>query len=212
MKYSLIVLAAGRGSRTKLEYNKVFYTLSDGQTVLEKSLSLFVKDPDCAQIVVVCASGEEELMAPYCKDEKIEITVGGATRQDSVYNGLQKVKSDYVFIHDGARPFLEQEQIDALKSTLETEKACLLMIPSVDTVKVVENGYVKCTLERATLFNAQTPQCFETKLILSCHEQAKKENFLGTDDASLVEVFSQVPIKMVESSAANKKITNPSDL
>lgn len=212
MNYSLILLAAGRGSRTKLEYNKVFYKLSDGQTVLEKSLSLFIKDPDCAQIVLVCANGEEELMAPYCKDSKIEITFGGATRQDSVYNGLQKVTSEYVFIHDGARPFLEQSQIDSLKETLAKEKACLLMVPSVDTVKVVENGYVKCTLDRSTLFNAQTPQCFDTKLILSCHEKAKKESYIGTDDASLVEVFSEVPIKLVESSSANKKITNPSDL
>lgn len=212
MKYSLILLAAGRGSRTKLEYNKVFYKLSDGQTVLEKSLSLFVKDEDCAQIVLVCANGEEELMAPYCKDKKIEITFGGATRQDSVFNGLQKVTSEFVFIHDGARPFLEQAQIDSLKETLLTEKACLLMVPSVDTVKVVENGYVKCTLDRSTLFNAQTPQCFATELIMDCHKQAKEENYIGTDDASLVEVFSQTPIKLVESSAANKKITNPSDL
>lgn len=212
MNYSLILLAAGRGSRTKLDYNKVFYKLSDGQTVLEKSLSLFIKDQDCSQIVLVCADGEQELMAPYCKDSKIEITTGGATRQDSVYNGLKKVNNEYVFIHDGARPYLEQSQINDLKETLKTERACLLMVPSVDTVKVVENGYVKCTLDRSTLFNAQTPQCFETELIRECHQQAQKKQYMGTDDASLVEVFTEVPIKLVESSSANKKITNPSDL
>lgn len=213
MKYSICILAAGRGSRTNLDYNKVFYKFKDGKTVLDKSVDLFSSDIDCEKIVVVCAEYEkEEVLKIYESNPKVEITVGGATRQDSVSNGLEKIDSEYVFIHDGARPYLNMEQINELKDILAHEDACLLMVPSVDTIKIVENGYVKMSLDRSLLYNAQTPQCFKTSLIKECHKKAKLENKQATDDAQLVEWYSNVPVKVVVGDSSNIKITNPGDL
>lgn len=213
MNYSVIILAAGKGSRTNLDYNKVFYTFENGQTVLDKSLSVFLSDADCKQVVLVCAEYEKEYVKEnYSYDSRIQIISGGATRQDSVYNGLQVVCEDYVMIHDGARPFVQKEWVENLKHALETEEACLLMVPSVDTTKIVVDGYVKESLERKLVYHAQTPQCFKTDLIRKCHACAKVKNVQATDDAQLVEWFSKVPVKVVLSSFTNKKITLPEDL
>lgn len=213
MNYSVIVLAAGRGSRTNLDYNKVFYTFENGQTVLNKSLSVFLSDDDCKQVVLVCADYEKDYVnEKYRYDSRIQIVTGGKTRQDSVYNGLQVVNQDYVMIHDGARPFVDQEWIVNLKQTLETEDACLLMVPSVDTTKIVVDGYVKESLERKLVYHAQTPQCFKTDLIKECHQLARNKQVEATDDAQLVEWFSKTRVKVVLSSFTNKKITLPEDL
>ena len=211
MNYSAIILAAGKGSRTNLNYNKVFYKFEDGKSVLNQSLSFFIQDEDCKQIVVTCAEHEKEYMIQnYQCDARIEIVVGGATRQESVYNALQICDQDYVMIHDGARPYLEVKWIQDLKNALEQYDACLLMVPSVDTMKIVEDGFVKETLERKLVYHAQTPQCFKTNLIKECHAKAKGKQ--ATDDAQLVEWYSDVKIKAVLSSFTNKKITLPEDL
>ena len=213
MNYSVIVLAAGRGSRTNLDYNKVFYTFENGQTVLNKSLSVFLSDDDCKQVVLVCADYEKDYVTEkYLYDSRIQIVTGGKTRQESVYNGLQIVNQDYVMIHDGARPFVEKKWIFDLKQTLETEYACLLMVPSVDTTKIVVDGYVKESLERKLVYHAQTPQCFKTDLIKECHQIARNKQVEATDDAQLVEWFADVKVKVVLSSFTNKKITLPEDL
>ena len=213
MKYSVCLLAAGKGSRTHLEYNKVFYKLENGLTVLDTCLSVFLSDSDCQQIILVCAKQEKETVEQIYKDNsRIQVVEGGATRQDSVSNGLDYVTSEYVFIHDGARPYIQSEQIEDLKRTLETEDACLLMVPSVDTSKIVVDGYVQETLVRSTVYNAQTPQCFKTELIRYCQKRAKEENRIGTDDAQLVEWYGNTKVKMVLGDASNKKITLPSDL
>ena len=213
MNYSVIVLAAGRGSRTNLDYNKVFYTFENGQTVLNKSLSVFLSDDECKQVVLVCADYEKDYVNEhYTYDSRIQVVTGGQTRQDSVYNGLQVVDQDYVMIHDGARPFVEKNWIFDLKQTLETESACLLMVPSVDTTKIVVDGYVKESLERKLVYHAQTPQCFKTDLIKECHKLARGQQVQATDDAQLVEWFSDTKVKVVLSSFTNKKITLPEDL
>lgn len=213
MNYSICILAAGKGSRTNLDYNKVFYKFKDGKTVLDKSVDLFTSDDDCSKIIIVCAEYEKDsVIKLYQENPKVVVTIGGKTRQESVSHGIELVDTDYVFIHDGARPYLDMKQVDALKKTLETEDACLLMVPSVDTVKVVENGYVKETLIRSCIFNAQTPQCFKTKLLKKCHELALQDKKEATDDAQLVELYSNTPIKVVIGDTTNIKITNPGDL
>ena len=213
MNYSVCLLAAGKGSRTKLDYNKVFYKLNEKETVLDKSISIFKKDPDCQQIVLVCAAYEHEYVESlYGKDSQICIVDGGATRQESVYNGLQQVTSEYVWIHDGARPFLQTKDMEQLKAALQTESACLLMIASTDTVKQVQDGYVVQTWDRAQMYRAQTPQCFKTSLIKECHEIEKQENKIATDDAQLVEWYSNEPIRVIEGDPGNIKITHPNDL
>ncbi|MCF0245268.1 MAG: 2-C-methyl-D-erythritol 4-phosphate cytidylyltransferase [Ileibacterium sp.] len=214
MKYAAILLAAGKGSRTKLDYNKVFFEFEDGTTVLEKGLKTFDADPDCTQIIVVSADYEiDQVRKDYSLSDKVEFTVGGAARQDSVWNGLQKVAEEYVLIHDAARPYLQSKDLKALKEKLETEDAALLMVPAVDTVKIVdEKGYVLKTPERRQVFHAQTPQGFKTEVIKKAHEAGKKAGFEATDDAQLAELFSDVPVACVVGDVSNKKITHPDDL
>lgn len=218
MEYSVCVLAGGQGSRTKLQFNKAYFILTDlkdpeWKTVLDQSLEVFIEDEDCKQIVLACPQEEMDFVKSYYKGfSKIEIVQGGTTRQGSVYNALKCVRYPYVMIHDAARPYLTCEMIEALKKTLNDEKACLLMIPSTDTVKIVQNGYVVQTPERKDVYQAQTPQCFQTELIRDCHEKALHEQRVATDDAQLVEWYSEVPIKVVQGDSTNIKITLPQDL
>ena len=95
---------------------------------------------------------------------------------------------------------------------MKEHDACLLMVPSVDTTKIVVDGYVKESLERKLVYHAQTPQCFKTNLIKECHRLARNKQVQATDDAQLVEWFSKARVKVVLSSFTNKKITLPEDL
>ncbi len=212
VNYSVVVLAAGKGSRTHLEYNKVFYRFADGKTILEKSVERFLKDCDCQQVVVVTTPEEIGVVKELLSDPRILYTYGGTTRQDSVYQGLQKVNCEYVMIHDGARCFVSEKEIQALKVTLEEEKACLLMVPAIDTIKKVVDGYVVETPLRSQLYYAQTPQCFLTTLIKDCYQKAKEKGLIASDDASLVELCSDVKIKAVQGEYSNKKVTTREDL
>lgn len=212
MEYSAIILAAGKGSRTNLEYNKVFYKFSDGQVLLLKTLSRFLDDKSCTQIVIVSTPDEIEIIQEMIDDERITYTYGGETRQDSVYNGLQKVSNEFVMIHDGARCFISAKEIENCKKALEENDACLLMVPAIDTIKKVVDGYVVNTPLRSELYAAQTPQCFKTELIKECYQKAKDEGAIASDDASLVELYSDVKIKVVKGEYANKKVTTKEDL
>ena len=213
MNYSVCILAAGKGSRAQLDFNKVFFKFKDGTSVLDKSVFLFNNDPACSQIILVVAKHEQEYVQSLYQDlAKVTITVGGKTRQESVWHGLSLVKNEYVFIHDGARPYLDIKEVNKLKDALMEYDACLLMVPSVDTIKIVENGIVKKSLDRSILYNAQTPQCFKTELLKACHIKAQKEQKEATDDAQLVEWYSDAMIKVVTGDPSNIKITNPQDL
>lgn len=211
MKYSVLICAAGSGTRMKLGYNKVYARMKDGRTILDTTVSLFLNDIDCEQIVIV--TDVKEYLAHHCvMDGRIILCKGGDSRQESVHHGLLAVTGEYVMIHDGARPFLAREQLDALKETLEKEDACLLMVPCKDTIKKVVDGYVAETFDRSTLMAAETPQAFKTSLIKACMKKAIGDGFTGTDDATLVEKYSDVKVKAVEGSYSNIKITTPEDL
>lgn len=213
MKYSALIVAAGSGTRMQLGYNKVFAKLPDGRTILETTIDVFLQDEDCGQIVVVTDASEFRRFYPKRIDGKIVICQGGSTRQESVNNGLQAVICDLVFIHDGARPFLDQESLGRLKKAMETEDAALLCVACKDTIKKAdENGYIVETYERSTLRSAQTPQAFRTELIMECMRKAFEDGYTGTDDCSLAERYSDVKIKAVEGSYSNFKVTTPEDL
>lgn len=215
MNYSVCLLAAGKGTRTTLKYNKVFYHLNKSQTVLDTILNQFIMDPDCKQIIVTASEMEEEMMKEMLlpKDPRIEVVVGGASRQESVFHALNHVKEDIVLIHDAARPYLKKKNLEDLKTIMQTEKAALLMTEAVDTIKRVnEDGYIEETIPRNTIWYAQTPQAFNTNLIKECHIKAREKGVEATDDAQLVELFGNIPVKCVKGDPSNTKITNPSDL
>lgn len=212
MEYTALVVAAGNGSRMELGYNKMLYRLMDGKTILETTVDLFLHDPRCTQIIITANDSDLHSYTQLLSCGKIMFVKGGKTRQESVYNGLKAVKEDYVLIHDGARPWLTMECLNRLLKTLTQESACLLMVPVKDTVKCVEDGVVKETLPRDTLFLAQTPQAFHTNLILQCYRKAIRLNIAATDDAMIVETCSDVRVKMVMGSYENIKVTTIDDV
>ncbi|MDE6196069.1 MAG: 2-C-methyl-D-erythritol 4-phosphate cytidylyltransferase [Erysipelotrichaceae bacterium] len=212
MKYSALVVAAGSGSRVGLGYNKMLYKLNNGKTVLEETIQIFQQDPQCTQIIVTASKDDMEQYIRLISCGKVVLVAGGASRQASVYQGLLAVKEEYVLIHDGARPWLPKACIKRLLDVLNQHKACLLTVKVKDTVKQVVDGVVQKTLIRDQLQLAQTPQAFYTELILECHQKAKRDGFEATDDAQIVECYSDEAVIAVEGSYENIKVTTIEDL
>ena len=120
--YSAVVLAAGQGTRTGLAYNKVFYRLPEGCTVLEGALRPFLMDAACRQIVVTAHPGEMEEVQALVQDPRIRVVAGGDSRQDSVRQALEAVTEPVVFIHDGARPYLQNRELEKLKDVMTRDR------------------------------------------------------------------------------------------
>lgn len=212
MEYSALIVAAGSGSRMGLGYNKMLYKFQNGKTILETTVGIFQKDSRCKQIIVVGSDADLHTYMSLLNGGNIVFVLGGDTRQESVFHGLLAVSQDHVLIHDGARPWLSIECLDRLCDTLEHHSACLLMVPVKDTIKQVEDGMVQQTLKRSMLWQAQTPQAFETKLILQCHKKAQHDHIEATDDAQLVEACGEAPVYVVEGSYENLKVTTIEDI
>ena len=205
MFYDVVIVASGKGQRANLGYNKAFYKMKDGRTVLECSASLFMEDEDCKNIIVVT---NEEYIEQVFKNDKVICTIGGKERRNSVENGLKLVQSEYVLIHDAARPFLNKLSLEELKKELEISGACILAKKATDTIKVVENNKIIKTLDRNSIYMAETPQAFKSDLLKKCYKES--ENIIFTDDASLVESLGY-EISIVEDKFNNKKLTNEMD-
>lgn len=212
MYYSVILPCAGVGSRMQLGYNKLLFMMKNGKCVLENTVQVFLEDEKCQEIILVVGRHDQSTIEKMFHDSRIQIALGGATRQESVAHGLQLVQSENVLIHDGARPFLTPKAIDDLLDCLEENEACLLMVPSKDTVKIVQDGQVVATPSREMIYQAQTPQAFRTRVLKEAFEKAQAVHFIGTDDASIVENFSNVPVKVVLGDYHNIKITTLEDL
>lgn len=212
MVYTAVIVAAGSGSRMGLGYNKMLFKLQNQHTILEETVSIFVKDTRCKQIIVVVSEEDKDIFSEVLDDINVTFVFGGATRQESVYHGLQKAECEYVLIHDGARPWLPMEQLNELLTTLESKKACLLMVPAKDTVKIVENGIIKTTLDRSTLWQAQTPQAFLTKAILQAYEKAMLKQAQTSDDAQVMELYGEYKVHVVKGSYENIKVTTIEDI
>ncbi len=213
MKYSAVIVAAGSSKRFKAGENKLLYTLDDGNRVIDHTLAVFKADPDCDQIVVVVNSEVGNYLFSKKNTGKVVFCYGGKSRAESVYHGLMAVTCENVFVHDGARCFLNIADLNVLKEEFEKSGACILCRKVTDTIKTVdEDGYIVSTIDRETLRGAQTPQAFKTDLLIDCYEKAFKEGVRVTDDASAVEAFSDVKIKCVESVTANIKITTIDDV
>lgn len=205
MKYDAIIVASGKGERANLGYNKAFFKMRDGRTVLQCSASTFIDDEDCKNIIVVT---NEECLDKVFKNDKVITTIGGAERKDSVENGLKKVSSEYVLIHDAARPFLNKQSLEELKKQIEINNAAILAKKAVDTIKVVKDNKIEKTLDRNTIYMAETPQGFKTDLIKDCYAKCANINF--TDDASLAESLGY-DVYIVEDKFDNKKLTTQAD-
>ncbi len=215
-----VVVAAGRGVRFGQPYNKVFYPLS-GRSILSRSLDALAGSGLFSGIVLVLGEGDGEDYRALTADEGAcplvkRIVSGGATRQESVYHGLQALprETELVAIHDAARPFVTET---ILRETLCEAEKCGACIPGralVDTVKRLDaQGFAAETFPRDELCAVQTPQCFLKKRILEAHERALSEGFSGTDDATLYERYmGKVRVLMLPDCEKNIKVTTPADV
>ena len=218
-KCTAIVLAAGKGKRMHSKIQKQFLEIQ-GYPVLYYSLHCFQESPLIQDIILV--TGEE--MISYCEQEIVKkygfskvrkVTAGGKERYDSVYAGLLCCQdTDYVYIHDGARPFITEEMVQRGYEAVKRNNACVMGMPSKDTVKLADSsGYVKETPDRKIVWNIQTPQIFSYDLIRGAYESIRKKDMTGvTDDAMVVEQETGTKILLVEGSYQNIKITTPEDL
>ena len=205
MKYDVVIVASGKGNRANLGYNKVFFKMKDQKTVLDHSIDLFCEDKECNKVIVVLNKEDIDLIN---QNSKVFTILGGKQRKDSVKEGLKLVESEYVFVHDAARPFIQLEAINKLKASLQNNSAVILAKKATDTIKKVKDDKIINTIDRNTIFLAETPQAFNSKLLKECYERADDVNF--TDDASLVESLGY-DVYIVESTSNNKKLTNPED-
>lgn len=212
MNYCAIVLAAGSGKRTGLNFNKVLYPYQ-GRSILDYSLDVFEADNECKEIIVVVAEHEIEEMKQQFMRTKTKFVIGGNERQDSVFNGLQQTSQPYVLIHDGARPFVSANLIERIKTALQDHRAVVPGVEVVDTIKEIdENGYFSKSLIRSKLRAVQTPQAFQTDLIMQALQIVKQDHIAVTDDAMAVELVMHVQSYCVEGELANFKVTSPLDL
>ncbi len=216
MNYTAVILAAGSGTRMNLGYNKMFYKIKN-KPLISLSTQHFYHDSDCSEIIIVCNENEDKdikniLINQKLWNDKCKIVNGSYERQYSVYNGLQHVSNDIVLVHDGARPFISKSLIAQLVEEANINGCAIPGVKVKDTIKYVNNLIVEKTLPREHLYAVQTPQACQTKLLLKAHKLAKEEQFLGTDEASLIEKYTTSTVRIVNSSYENIKITTQDDL
>ena len=217
-KYTAIVLAAGSGKRMNSKVHKQYLIIQD-RPVLYYSLKAF-EDSAVDEIVLVVGKGEEK----FCRKEIVDkygiskvkaIVEGGKERYHSGFEGLKQTSdADYVLIHDGARPFVNQDIIRRCMQEVQKYQACVVGMPVKDTIKIAdEEGYAKQTPDRKNVWMIQTPQTFSYALIYEAYEEMlKTEDTAITDDAMVLERIKGKKSKLIEGSYRNIKITTPEDL
>ena len=213
-----IVVAAGKGTRLGGERPKQFLELR-GVPVIVHTLRQFERCQEINEVITVLpaedTAGFESLTKQFELKKAGRIVAGGATRAQSVRNGLNAIgDAEIVAVHDGVRPFVTPEEIDQVVVAARQSGAAVLTAPVADTIKRVQDGRIIETVSRAELRRALTPQCFRFAILKSAYETLDELESSGpeiTDDSLLVERLG-VEVVTVEGSARNIKITNAEDL
>ncbi|MFA9377694.1 MAG: 2-C-methyl-D-erythritol 4-phosphate cytidylyltransferase [Lachnotalea sp.] len=214
-----VILAGGKGKRMESDIPKQYIELK-GKPVLYYSIKEFQDCDVIDEIILVVGEGEikyckEKLVDKYSFNKVSDIIEGGEERYHSVYNALMVIeKCDYVFVHDGARPFIEEQVIHNAFINVKEFKACVIAVQSKDTVKIAdEAGFISNTPNRNRVWNIQTPQVFEYDIIRRAYDLLMKTNCENiTDDAMVVENMLNLKVKLVQGNYENIKVTTPSDL
>jgi len=213
-KIAVIIAAAGTGSRMNADVPKQYLKI-DGKPMLVKTAGAFSENDGVDQIVVVTNQEyhhecERLLLA---NNIKATVVAGGEKRQDSVYEGLKKLPedTDYVLIHDAARPFVTQELIQKTIEAVIEKQAVVCAVPVKDTIRMKTDEEKSVTTDRSLMFAVQTPQAFQKELIVEAYEQAFREGFYGTDDAVLAERSGHA-VHIIDGSYDNIKITTRGDM
>lgn len=228
-----IVLAAGSGSRMRSGVAKQFMLLK-GKPLIWYALHTIEQSAVIDDCILVTGAGD----IPYVQEEIVEkygfakveaVAAGGTERCFSVANALNAIaagalripnRDGYVFIHDGARPFLTEQLLRDTYEAVQKHHACVAAVPSKDTIKLADGeGFAASTPDRRLVWSIQTPQVFDTELVTDAYarflerqEELRREGVTVTDDAGVVELFTDARVKLVEASYTNMKITTPEDL
>lgn len=213
-RYQVILLAAGKGERMCLPLNKVFYKVRNSKKcVLDYSLQLFLTDERCEKIVIVYNKDDSEYLDTILdnyQSEKICKCEGGSLRQESVLNGLEYIESDYVLVHDAARPNVSKDIIEEIIMNLGIYECCAPCVKVSDTIKKVS---VKVeTIDRENLYYVQTPQGAKTNILKKALENAKEKGIVVTDDLQAIELDGAYKTKLTTGDKNNIKITTKDDL
>jgi len=231
-----IVLAAGRGSRMESDVAKQ-YMLLQGRPLIWYALHAVEESSVIDDCILVTGTEDicyvrEEIVAKYGFSKVTAVVAGGKERYDSVYSGLAAAAGSgtavsrasghdgYIFIQDGARPFLTEEILKRCYEAVQKDHACVAGMPVKDTIKVMDgSGFARQTPDRNYMWQVQTPQVFDAALILSAYERLmqEKERLLRegisiTDDAMVVETFTDCKVRLVEGDYRNIKVTTPEDM
>ena len=234
-----IVLAAGAGKRMQSNVAKQYMLLNE-KPVIWYALHAFEESSIINKVILVVGAGEipygqKEIVEKYGFTKVKAVIEGGSERYLSVWEGLKQISSlevqdvidaeggklrDYVFIHDGARPFVTEEIIKDTYEAAKMHSACVAGMPVKDTIKIAdEDGFAIQTPNRKTVWAVQTPQVFEKELIVSAYaslieklDWLKAQGIEITDDAMVVETMMQKKVKLVKASYENIKITTPEDM
>ena len=208
-EFGVVLLSAGAGKRMNQEVPKQ-YLLIDGKPVLYYSLQAFEKNNRVKEIVIVTSENDRDMVRKEIVEaygfRKVKVIVaGGVERYHSVYNGIQALEEvEYVMIHDGARPLVNQEMIIRLQECVVGGNACVPAVPCKDTIRTVnEEGFAVDTPDRAKLWSIQTPQTFNFDEFKIAFEGCMRREQAGetltiTDDARVWEMQYSTPVKIVE--------------
>lgn len=219
---SAIILSAGKGLRMGVDTPKQYLELK-GHPLIYYPLKTF-QESFVDKIVLVCAKEYIDYCKKLVKDcgfsKVCNVISGGKERYHSVYNGLKELEgSDYVFIHDGARAFVDDGVLNRCLEDVKKYEACVASVKVKDTIKVGKDCFVESTPDRRFLYSVQTPQTFSYPLIkgaydklIETEDELIKKGVSITDDTFVLELFSDKKVYLSEGSYKNIKVTTPEDL
>ncbi len=215
MDYTVMMPAAGSGTRMGAGHNKLFLEIG-GKSILAHTLAVFQQDPWCTGIILAVKDTERAKIKTIIQQEQLTkvcaLPEGGTERQHSVKACLLASEAGgIVLVHDAARPFVKQDVIHELVISASRHGGAVAGVKAKDTMKYVTDGVIEETADRERLWVIQTPQAFRYEVLKEASQLAEQENFLGTDEAMLAE-HAGFEVRIVESTYDNIKMTTPEDL
>lgn len=213
--FGVVIAAAGVGKRFGTDIPKQFNEAL-GIPVIAHTISRFCNCKLIDNITIVTHKDYvvycSDIVKEFGFDKVTSIIEGGPTRQSSVFKGIKATETDYVLIHDAARPLITNDAIIKCCHTLMDYGSCAVGVRVTDTIKISKDGKtIDSTPDRNLLWQIQTPQCFDREYILTCHKRAVFDGIEATDDCALAEYYGD-EVRLVEGSRTNIKITDYSDL
>lgn len=213
--FSVIFLAGGTGARMKATIPKQYLLLLNKPIALY-SFEVFLALPEVEEIVVVCEEEYEAVFRPFQNQKRLSFARPGLRRQDSVYNGMQALQSEnedqLICIHDSVRPLIDDSLVRKVVHMANYWEAAVSGVKVKATIKICDGAQIVLnTLDRTHLWEMHTPQVIRYSLLQEGFQQVHQQNITVTDDVALVELVGK-PVKVVEGSYNNIKITTPEDL